>query len=566
MDDKKYVFGFDFGTLSCRVVVIDLSNGKLMASAEKEYPHGVINGSLYHKPIILGNDWFLQDPEDWILAMSDVSKKVLRESGIHPEQVKGIGTDFTSCTLVPVAYDGSPLCLDKNYRDIPNAWPRLWKHHGAQKYAEEIEKYAKANTTWLKDYFGNSVSSEWVFPKILQAARENPEVYKKTDLFMEAVDWIVMELCGRNTRCSATLGVNSFWIKGKGYPDKTFCKALDPLMENVVETKLRGDIVVVGEAVGTLSQKMAECLGLTADTIVAAGHSDGAVTGCGAGVVVSGSMMLVMGTSTCHQMMYENYNAFDGICSIAGDGMVPGLYGYESGQPATGDIFRWFADNCTPASYVEESKKKGISVLEELGDKASRLEPGESGLVALDWFNGNRSILSNYNLSGGIIGLTLMSKPEEIYRSLVEANLFGSRRIIENYTEHRMKIDSIYAVGGLARKSPFVMQLCADILGRDIIVPMFDNVSARGSVVCAAVAVGKEKGGCASFQEAAEKLTPKERFTYKPIERNVKVYDELYRFYLELHDYFGKEDHFMRGLKTLQGFAKSCKTKNNNGE
>lgn len=551
---SKYVLGFDFGTLSCRGILIDLANGDMKATSEHYYRSGVIAGEMKHKPIPLKKEWFLQDPDDWVESMGIVSKAMIKEAGISPEDVIGVGTDFTSCTLLPVKKDGMPLCKLDAFRDTPNAWPKLWKHHGAQRQAERIEKYAKENTTWLKEYFGNSVSSEWVYPKILQVVEENPEVYQAADYFMEAVDWIVMLLTGKNVRNKGVLGVNAFWIAGKGYPEKKFAEALHPLMRDVAETKLDGKIVTVGEWVGYLTPKMSEHLGITTKAAVSSGHADGAVAGCGAGVTKSGSMMLVMGTSTCHQMMYRDFCSFDGICSVAADGMVPGLYGYESGQPATGDVFAWFAKNCVPKAYEERAEKEGKSILTLLGEMAEKLFPGESGLVALDWFNGNRSILSNYNLSGMIVGLTLESKPEEIYRALVEANIFGSRKILENYESGGVAISDIYAVGGIARKSPWIMQMCADVFHSDVIVPQFDNVPARGAAACAAVASGTvyKEWGCRDFEEASKRLIPKAKIVYHPDMKRAAQYDKVYVCYRKLHDAFGFDDSFMRDLKELR--------------
>lgn len=555
---SKYVLGFDFGTLSCRGLLIDLADGEMKATAEHSYKSGVIAGEMKHKPIPLEKEWFLQDPDDWVESMGIVSKEMLSETGISPEDVIGVGTDFTSCTLLPVKKDGTPLCRLEEFRDIPNAWPKLWKHHGAQIYAERIERYAKENTTWLKEYFGNSVSSEWVYPKILQVVEEDPEVYQAADYFMEAVDYIVMLLTGENTRNKGVLGVNAFWTEKNGYPEKEFAGALNPLMRDVAETKLAGKIVTVGEKAGHITPEMSRILGITTKAVAAAGHSDGAVAGCGAGVTKSGSMMLVMGTSTCHQMMYREFCSFDGICSVAADGMVPGLYGYESGQPATGDIFAWFAENCVPKAYEERAEKEKKSTLTLLGEMAEKLLPGESGLVALDWFNGNRSILSNYNLSGMIVGLTLESRPEEIYRALVEANIFGSRRILENYRSNGVEISDIYAVGGIAGKSPWIMQMCADVFHSDVIVPLFDNVPARGAAACAAVAAGTEYGewGCKDFEEASRRLIPKEKIVYHPDQEKSEQYDKVYACYRKLHDAFGPDDSFMKTLKELRNGKK----------
>ena len=553
---QGYVFGFDFGTLSCRLVAVNLENGSLAGSVMLEYPHGVITSTLPETDIMLPPEWALQHPCDWITACTTLSREMLKQTGIRGCEVKSIGIDFTSCTLVPLMADGSVLCMHEHYKNRPHAWPKLWKHHGAQKCAEDMEIWAKQHTTWLKDYFGSNVSSEWAFPKILQIVREDYECYKATDIYIEALDFIPFVLSGNITRCTAGLGVNAFWVKGKGYPDTNFFEAMDPRFAGVVSEKMRGKEVIVGEAIGKLKPEMADLMGLTPETVICSGHSDGAVAGCGAGATESGDMLLVMGTSTCHQMVCKDYYAFDGVCAIAGDGMVPGSYGYESGQPASGDVLQWFAGNCMPEKYTEEAARRGISSLKLLDEKAAVLKPGENGLIALDWLNGNRSILSNYNLSGLIIGLTLATKCEEIYRSLVEANLFGSRRIIENYRTNNITIKRIFAVGSLAGKSPFVMQLLADILGDNVFVPKVDNVPAMGSAVCAAAALGAENGGFATVQDAAAALIPKERLEYKPNKENHKIYNELYAYYNKLHDSFGFNDSFMRELKNIRNRVK----------
>jgi L-ribulokinase len=550
MKTNRYLYGYDFGTQSCRLVVVSAVDGETVAQAEMEYPHGVISEHLPGTDIELKGNWYLQDPEDYITVLTALSKEVLSKAKIAPEDVLAIGTAFTNCTMMPIDNNGNVLCTLDRYRNNPHSWVKLWKHHGAEIYAKEIEAYAKKNFPRLKNY-GDSVSSEWLFPKILQVLREARGLYDATYAFIEAADWIVYKLCGNLVRNTATLGVNAFYDDDEGgYPPKEFFAGIDSAFENVVEEKLKGPVAKVGERAGTLTEEMAELMGLTTNTIVAVGHGDSEVAACGAGIVTAGSMIMVMGTSICHQMMSNKKKAFKGVCAVVKDGMVPGFYAYESGQPAAGDILEWYADNLVTECYRKEAEEKGITLFSLLDQKAAKLKPGESGLIALDWFNGNRSILMDYDLTGLIMGLTLKTKPEEIFRALIEATAFGTRVILDTYEDNQMEIKEIIAVGGLPRNSPFVSQLYADILGRKVIVPLISNITALGAAVCAGVAAGSKNGGFKDFDEAAQRIAPKEKMLYMPDKNNVRIYNKLYKVYKTLHDYFG--DARISPMKEIQ--------------
>ncbi|MDD6348009.1 MAG: ribulokinase [Lachnospiraceae bacterium] len=558
---RKIVLGFDFGTLSCRGVAVDLQSGVRVAQSQCDYAHGVIAGCLPDGGPDLPDSWFLQDPDDWMNSLTAVCRDMLTQGGIMPEEVTALGIDFTSCTLVPIKADGTPLCTLEAYRRRPHAWPKLWKHHGAQKQADRIEALAREETDWLSSHFGNSVSSEWAYPKMMQVAEEAPDIYEAADYFIEAVDYIPMVLTGRILRNNGVLGVNAFYIEGRGYPDETFAAKLNPLMRHVAEDKLAGEIGRVGDAVGCVRPEMAVRLGITDKVVVSVGNSDGAVAGCGVGANESGTMMLVMGTSTCHQFMYRDFHSFDGLCSIAADGMVPGLYGYESGQSATGDIFAWYVDSMAPESVTKAAAEAGLSPLEYLGREAEKLLPGECGLMGLDWLNGNRSILSNYDLSGCLLGLTLNTSPVEIYRALVEANIYGSRRILDNYEENGITISTIFGVGGIAVKCPWIMQMCADVFNKPVRVPLHDNVPALGSAATAAVALFKsgDEDGCDGFGEAASRLIPGEAVVYEPDPFKAALYRPVYELYRTLHDLFGVENSLMKELRALKHNAVSMK-------
>jgi L-ribulokinase len=527
MGVDKYVYGYDFGTQSCRLIIVNIKNGQVVAEGEEKYPNGVITENLPGSDKALPHGWCLQDPDNYIEAMSNISKKLLSETGICNEDIIGIGTDFTNCTMMPMDKSGNVLCQKEEFRDNPHSWVKLWKHHAAQQYAEEIESYARLNTEWLVEY-GNNVSSEWFFPKLLQIYREAPEIYEAADIFIEAADWIVFKMTGNLIRNSATLGVNCFWSPERGYPDKTFFYDIEPGLENVIEEKMKGSIAVVGSYAGHLTQEFAEKLGLATKTVVSVGHGDSEVAACGTTNVEPGTMIMVMGTSTCHQMIYSSKKGIQGISSVVRDGMIPGYYAYESGQPAVGDIFEWYANVIG----------SDISILNHLEHKASELKAGESGLIALDWFNGNRSILTNYDLTGMIMGLTLSTTNEEIYRSLLESTAFGTKVIIDGYESNGIRVNKVIASGGLPRKSKLLMQIYADVLNKKVLVPLSTNNSALGAAVCGAVAA-KDYGGYESFDEAIEKMVPKNFIEYIPNENDSEIYQKMFKVFKALHDYLG---------------------------
>ena len=452
--------------------------------------------------------------------------------------------------------DGRPLCMQENFRQTPHAWPKLWKHHAAQPYAKRIEEILTAeNVDWFPLY-GRNVSSEWLFPKVLQVYEEAPEVYAAAGTFLEAADYIPYWLTGNLARNSATLGVNAFYEEGRGFPQKELLEKFSPGFSSVLD-KLTGPVKPVGSRAGTLTPQAAERLGLLPDTVVAVGHGDSEIAAAGLGVTESGSMLMVMGTSTCYQMMHRNKIAFDGVCAIVRDGMIPGLVAYESGQPAVGDTFAWFADNMLPQQYQKAAADEGMSVLAYMDRLCGQLKVGESGLVALDWFNGNRSVLMNYGLRGVIAGLSLASRPEEIYRSLIEATAFGARRIFDGYTQAGVGIEKVYAAGGLARKSPITMQIYADILSRPITATSISNSSSLGAAVCAAVAMEEETGTYEAFRRVCGRMIHYDAAVYRPDPKAAATYEKLYQVYLELHDFVGKQASMCEALNAIQTAAKA---------
>ena len=548
---EKYTIGIDFGTLSGRCLLVDVASGKEAAASVYEYPHGVIEGALPGGRK-LPNDWYLQHPKDYLDVLENTVRDTLEKAGVKPDQVIGIGVDFTACTMLPIAEDGTPLCMTEKYRSDPNAYVKLWKHHSAQPQADRLTKLAKERKEDFIKRYGGKISSEWMLPKILQTLEESPDVYKDTFAFLEAGDWIVLQLTGKLIRNSCAAGAKCLWHKKKGFPSKEYFKAVHPGLENVVEEKLKGPVVSIGTRGGLLTENGAALTGLSAGTPVAVAHLDAHGATIGAKVVSEGKMLVMIGTSSCHELMCGEEKEVEGICGYVEDGIVPGYFGYEAGQSCVGDHFSWFVSNCVPAAYKEEAEKSGCGIYEYLDRLASEKEVGESGLIALDWWNGNRSVLADGELSGLLIGCTLQTKPEDIYRALIEATAFGTRKIIETFTENGILVDEIIMAGGIARKNPFIMQTYADVTGRTIQIAGSDHNAALSSAIWAALAAGSENGGWDDVEDAAEKMGKLLDRAYVPDQSKKKRYDMLYQEYIALHDYFGRgTNNVMKRLKKL---------------
>jgi len=550
---SKYTIGLDFGTLDGRAVLVDVNTGEEAATSVYPYPDGVIDEVLPDGKTKLGPDWALQNPADYLTALSHIIPEVLKKSNVSPKDIIGIGVDFTSCTMLPIDKQGTPLCMKDKWKSNPHSWVKLWKHHTAEPYAKRLKDIALKRQEKFIHRYGDKISSEWMLPKIWQVLEEAPEIYKATDRFIEAGDWLILQLTGQERRSSCNAGYKAIWDKKEGYPSPEFFAALHPRLKNLVEEKLSTDIYPTGSKAGGLTPQMAQLTGLKEDTPVAVGIIDAhsAVPACT--VTQPGKMVLIMGTSTCHMLLSKEQKFIPGIPGVVEDGILPGYFGYEAGQAAVGDIFDWFVTNCVPASYKREAQKLGINIYRLLEDKASKLKPGECGLIALDWWNGNRSILNNADLSGLIIGLTLNTKPEEIYRALIEATAFGTRMIIETFVNNGLPIEELYACGGMPHKDKMLMQIYTDVTGREIKVASSRQASALGAAMFGAVAAGSEAGGHDSIEDAVNHMASLEKKTYLPIPKNVEVYNHLFAEYKKIHDYFGRgENQVMERLRRRQ--------------
>ena len=551
----KYAIGVDFGTESGRAVLVDVANGREVASAVYRYANGVIDERLPipGKDIRLEPDWALQDPEDYIRTFQNAIPAALKQSGIDPNDVIGVGIDFTACTMLPVKADGSPLCTLPQHREHPHAWVKLWKHHAAQPEADKINATARRmGQSWL-DRYGGKISSEWFFSKVLQILDEAPELYAAADRMLEAADWVIWQLTGVETRNSCTAGYKAIWSKREGFPEVSYFAALDPRLANVIDEKMSRDIIPIGQRAGNLTPQAAAWTGLQPGIAVAIANVDAHVAVPAATVTEPGRMVMIMGTSICHMVLGDEEHIVPGMCGYVEDGIIPGLFGYEAGQSCVGDHFAWFVESCVPAAYQHEAQERGLDIHKLLEEKAARLRPGESGLLALDWWNGNRSVLVDVDLTGMLLGMTLATRPEEIYRALIEATAFGTRVIVEAFENNGVPVNELVGCGGLPEKNNLLMQIYADVTGKEIKVTASSQTPALGSAMFGAVAAGKAVGGYDSIIDAARTMAHLKDIVYSPIAEHQTVYNQLYAEYLKLHDYFGRgENDVMKRLKRIK--------------
>jgi L-ribulokinase len=549
---NKYSIGIDYGTQSGRVLLVDVETGREIATKVTSYKHGVIEDCLPGTEIKLGQDWAIQHPDDYLDVIKTIPE-VIKHAGVQGEDVIGIGVDFTSCTILPIKEDGTPLCFLDDYKDTPNAWVKLWKHHAAQKQANKLNEIAVERGEAFLSLYGGKISSEWMIPKIMQVLEESPEIFEAADSFIEAGDWVVMQLIGEKVISSCSAGYKALWQKQTGYPDESFFKALDPRLEKVVDEKLCREVYPIGHQAGFLTEAAASLTGLTTRTAVSTFICDAPVALPAVGVTEPGKMVMVMGTSLCHFILSEEEVKVDGICGSVEDGAMPGLFGYESGQSAVGDIFEWFMKNCVPAEYHREADEQDIDIYRLLENKASRLKPGESGLLALDWWNGNRSPLVDADLSGIILGLTLSTKPEEMYRALLEATAFGTNLIIETHKNAGIDVNELVACGGLSQKNKLLMQIFSDVTNMKIHIAGSPQTPALGAAIYGAVAAGKVNSGYDNVFDASSRMANLLDDTYNPNQEHHQMYQQLFAEYKRLNEYFGRGlNDVMKRLKTLK--------------
>ncbi|MFH2069528.1 MAG: ribulokinase [Candidatus Omnitrophota bacterium] len=549
---KQYSLGLDFGTNSVRALLVELSGGKETATFIWNYRRGK-NGV-----IVSANDplFARQHPADYVEGTGDVVKGVIKEAkkndpDFTPDKIIGIGVDTTGSTPIPVDKSGRPLAFNKQFSGNPNSYAWLWKDHTSAEEAEEITSKAKKNHPEYLRRCGGRYSSEWFFAKILHLSRVDKKVFRAAESFVELEDFIPALLADNLAPKKLKRGICAaghkalYCSRWNGLPSEAFLVSLSPNFKGL-RNRLYEEAYPAGDRAGRVSRRWAQELGLKEGIAVSVGAFDAHLGAVGAGIEKNG-LVKVIGTSTCDLMVFPADNErrlekIEGMCGLAESSIIPGSIGLEAGQSAVGDIFAWFAENCVPANYSAAAEKSGKDIQAYLSEKAARLAPGESGLLALDWNNGNRSVLVDQKLSGLLLGQTLATRPEEIYRALIEATGFGARTIIDRIEKSGENIKKVITCGGIPKKNPLLMQTYSNILNRPLKIAASEQTCALGAALVGAVAAGREAGGFSSVEEGQKVLCRFEAKEYRPDKKSVAAYQKLYRLYGQLHDAFGRPD------------------------
>jgi L-ribulokinase len=540
LSKRKLTLGLDYGTNSVRTVLVDVTNGAEVATDVHEYETGEAGIILDPSDHNLAR----QNPADYLKGIEVSMKKIIRQAGsadknFNVDQIIGIGIDTTGSTPLPVDKDGTPLAMLDEFKDNPNAHAWLWKDHTGHAEAAEITKLAEKEHPEYLAKCGGTYSSEWFFSKILHCLRVDPKVFDAAYTWVEHADYMTTLLTGTTSpdkikRCRCAAGhkamFNDNW---GGYPAKDFLAKLDPKLGQLRDT-LGDKTYAIDQKAGDLTEEWAAKLGLKAGIPVAMGAFDAHLGGVGSGIS-TGKLVKIIGTSTCDMAVWpadKDLADVPGICGIVDGSILPGFWGLEAGQSAVGDIFNWFVNYVQPGGAATGSH-------EALTEEAAKLKPGQSGLLALDWNNGNRTILVDQRLTGLLLGQTLHTTPGEIYRALIEATAFGALTIINRFEEYGVKISEVINCGGIAEKNPLLMQIYADVIGREMKIARSAQTCALGSAIAGAVVAGSAAGGYDNFADAQAAMCGMKVTTYKPISENQKVYQEIYPLYKQLHDAFG---------------------------
>ena len=532
----EYVIGLDFGSLSCRGILVD-RNGKVLAESEYKYPCGVITKEL-PDGTPLEDDWVLQNPSDYENSLYTVIPELVKKSGVDSSDIKGIGIDATASTVIAIDDNFRPLCQNPEFKSHPDAWPKMWKHHAAKKETEDINRVAVEMNLPVRENYGGNFTAEGLIPKVIQSFRHDRKVFDSARTFLELGDWLSTVLSGKLTKAVSYLTCKAMCSRGPVFPPEDFFERIEPGLGKAIRSKFNLSEFTLadpGECIGILCGEMAEKLGLCEGIKIASSQMDGYAGLPGSGVAEPGRMMIVLGTSTGFMLLDEGNKPIKGMCASVHDSMVKGYLCHAAGQTGAGDNLAWFMDNLFPAKYEQEAKKLGMDNFAYITELASKRKASQSQVLALDWINGNKSVLADMTLSGLLVGFNLSTKPEEIFRALIEASAFGARVIIDRFRESGVRVDSIVASGGISLKNPFMVQLYSDVLGMSIDVCSETQAAAMGAAMYASSACGIYK----DVPEAVEHMRKPIHRTYEPRKEEHEAYEELYKEYVKLHDYFG---------------------------
>lgn len=544
----RFAIGLDFGTESVRVLVVDIADGRVAGEAVQPFEHGVIDRELPGTGEKLPPDYALQHPHDWLAGAAVACQRAVRAAKVDVADVVGVGVDFTSCTMLPTTRDGTPLCLREAFKAVPLAWPKLWKHHGAKAETDRINEVARGrNEPWLARY-GGAVGLEWFFPKVLETLDHAPHVYDAAEVWLEAGDWLVWQLVsGPYPKCdAATLirstcqaGYKAMWNRATGFPSPDYFAALHPKLRDVVAQKMPGELRSPGTSAGPLTRDAGRLLGLREGIPVSTAIIDAHAGVPGAGVASPSTMVMVLGTSACHMMNSRVEQLVPGVAGVVEEGILPEYFGYETGQASVGDALAWVARTVNLSH-------------DELNERAATLPPGAGGVLAIDWLNGCRTPLMDGRLSGAFVGLTLSTRPEQLYRAMMEATAFGVRRICDTLRDGGVPVRRFCAAGGLPARSPLLMQVLADVLGEKIHLPETDQSVALGAAILGCIAAGRDVTGYASISQAVQAMSRwREDLVYRPDLAARRAYDGVYELYLKVSDGAGTAAEVMRRLREL---------------
>ena len=549
----KYTLGIDYGSLSARAVICRVSDGEVIAQHEAVYPHAVMTEKL-PDGTALEKGYQLQHPSDYLYALEESVRGAMQKAQLQKEEIIAMALDFTGCTILPLGRDLQPLCFDERFKSHPHAYVNMWKQRNAMQEKEEFEVLIRRHQPEILTHFGGHAAPEMLFCKVLQTIRRDPAVFEAAELFMEAHDFMLLQLTGEVVRNTSMAAVKAFWDEKTGYP--AFFKELHPAFDHPEKTFLRGRMCRPFEAAGTLLPQMAEKLGLKAGIVVGGGHYDAHAAVYALNVRGGGEALMTVGTSSGLIYGHERFANVEGAASAMWGTILPQHYCYASGQPAFGDTLAWYVKNAVPADVIKAAAEENMGVHAYLTREAAKLLPGESGLMALDWWNGNRSVLQNVELTGLLMGMTLTTTAPEIYRALLEGISFGMRAMVDSYRVQGFEMNVLYACGGISFKNELLMQIISDVTNLPVRTSKNVPAPAVGACILAATAAGAYD----TVYEAMAHMHCLDEGMYYPDAQRVEAYEKLYAEYRTLSDYLGRgANPVMKKLRAIAQRARENK-------